>query len=250
MSQPEMQQAPAFTQTEEFQKAVNDAATVAARAAVEEFRQQFMASAGAAASVAPMGSAEDTMRHLALAIGEIADQGTSRKRVAPEILAQRAAAAKRCLDLVYKARDEGRKGEYRLISKTYLNERLLDPFRLDPSTKQPVPVEIIWSGLPNDAMVPINETAKDIFVEYRASLGSVEKLATVDNRPFWLTAGGLVVKGEAPAKRHVMAENPHDMGAYEDELGLKDQNDPRARTVAILGTVHAPARRLDAGMGV
>lgn len=246
MSQPEMQPAPAFTQTDEFQSAV----AIAARAEVDKLRQELMAVAGGASvpTSAPIGGIEDMMRHLALGIAEVADQGTSRKRVAPELLAQRAAAAKRCHDLLYKARDEGRKGEYRLIAKTYLNERLLDPYRVDAGTKQPVPVEIIWSGMPNEAMLPINDTGREIFAEYKLSIGSIEKVEMADSRPFWVTAGGLVVKGEAPARRHVMAENPHELPDFEDELGLKDVNDPRARTVAILGTVHAPARRLDNGM--
>ncbi len=181
--------------------------------------------------------ATELFSKMALSIAEISDQGTQRKRVAPEILAAREAARKRAQARITLARENGEKPEYRVISKIYFNERFIEPFRLGDD-KKPVHNEIVWTGMPNEALVPINDVAKEIFEEYRASIGSTSRLATTDNRSVWVTASGLVVKGDAPARRFVASPEP-----FSDDLAVKMPNDPTAPEVRVLGTVAAPARQ-------
>lgn len=233
------------TETPEFKEALNRAIAEAMPAVVSQVQTELLArvkpeaSASGDASVATsLTETGGLFEKLALAIAEISDQGTQRKRVAPEILAARAKAHERAVERIMLARKRGEKPEYRLVAKVYLNERFIEPFMPGPN-KQPIPTEIIWSGMPNEAMRPINDVAKEIFKEFRASIGSTEQLKGVDNRPLWMTAGGVVVKGDPRAqRREVAAPQP-----FDDDLGVKNQNDPTAPFVHVLGTVAAPARQ-------
>lgn len=195
---------------------------------------------------------------MALSIAEISDQGTQRKRVAPEILARRAKAAEKCEQLIAHAQamiaeartEKNQKKElswtpeYRVTAKIYFGERIIDPYRRGPD-KTVVPQEIYWTGMPNEALRPINKVAEEIYDAYRESIGSTEKLRSLkgshggivapDNRPYSITVGGLVVKGEISPKAVI--------GPVDTENPPVDNNDPNAAEVYVLGTVAAPARR-------
>lgn len=246
-----IEKAAPVTETAEFKAAV--AAAVAAalpdavKSAVSQVQAEMLAAATAQdkrkggkaeAAVPAVADGGDFVERLALAIAEISDQGTSRKRVAPEILHARAEAHKRAVARLMKAREDGEKPEYRLVSKVYLNERLIEPFMPGPN-KQPIPTEIIWLGMPNEAMRPINDVAKEIYAEFRASIGSTEPIKGQDNRPLWMTPGGVVIKGDARNQRREVAAAV----AFDDDLGIKNQNDPTAPFIAVLGTVHPPAKQ-------
>jgi hypothetical protein len=191
---------------------------------------------------------------MALAIAEISDQGSNRKRVAPAILAEREASYRRCVALVTEAqhkvkqaREKGDKAaetkwlpEYRLIAKVALNERLIEPFRRMPD-KTVAANEIVWTGIPNEAMRPINTIAERIYAEFKGWIGMTDKLATADNRPHIVTAGGLVVKGDPPKRREGFSE---DVPRFNDDLEIKhDINDPSAPFVHVLGTIASPAKQ-------
>lgn len=229
----------------EFKKAVADAIAAALPDAIKnavtasqtELLAKLKQPKEEAAAAAPSDGG-DFVERLAMAIAEISDQGTSRKRVAPEILAARGKAHERAIARLMLARERGEKPEYRLVSKVYLNERLIEPYMPGPN-KQPIPTEIIWLGMPNEAMRPLNEAAREIYVEFRASIGSTEPIKGSDNRPLWMTPGGVVIKGDARAQRREVAAPP----AFEDDLGIKNQNDPTAPFIHVLGTVHPPARQ-------
>ena len=218
-----------FTDTPQFKEAVAEAAAKAAAEAI--------AALSKAGSLGAAGLNEDATRlfsQMALAIAEISDQGSNRKRVAPAILAEREASYRRCVALVTEAqhkvkqaREKGDKAaetkwlpEYRLIAKVALNERLIEPFRRMPD-KTVAANEIVWTGIPNEAMRPIN--------------------ATADNRPHIVTAGGLVVKGDPPKRREGFSE---DVPRFNDDLEIKhDINDPSAPFVHVLGTIASPAKQ-------
>lgn len=196
------------------------------------------------------------MRQLALAIGEISDQGTSRKRIAPEILAKRAEARKRMEDMIVRTRESGASPEYRLTNQTYLDERLLQPYKLNAATKKPEPVEIIWDGVPNESMLPINDVAKEIYNLFMESIGGLTTVSdkthdgrsfVPDSRPFSVTAGGLTVKGELNRRSMVGNLADSNQPRPNDRLKVIGQNDPRAEEVHVLGTVAAPARQNFAG---
>ncbi len=231
-----------LTATPEFKAAVNEAV----QQALAQFKTSLMGDAGDAKK--PEG--EDNFafaRQLAMAIGEVADQGTNRKRVAPEILAQRAEAHERCVALLMKARAEGKKPEYRLTSKVNLNEQLIEPF-MRGSDGKPKPTVIRYSGMPNDAMVPLNDVAKAIYREYSLSIGSVEAERKAADR-MWMTPEGVVIVGNGPARRALPGFNdttgigPQVEDEFPEELGIIDNADPRSATHRVLGTVAAPAVR-------
>jgi hypothetical protein len=237
----------AVTESPEFKKALADAVAAVLPAAVASAVAAVQTELVASAAKQPKGAAaatlgEDFASRLALAIAEISDQGTSRKRVAPEILAARAKAHERAVKRLSQARDEGEQPEYRLVSKVYLNEQFIEPYMPGPN-KQPLPTEIIWLGMPNDAMRPLNQSAREIYELFRASVGSAEPIKGADNRSVSMTRNGLVIKGLGAAqRREVAAPMP-----FEDGLGVKNQNDPTAPFVHVLGTIAPPARQNVAG---
>jgi hypothetical protein len=219
-------------------------AAEAARSAAQQVTTELLANAARTEGAAPpdMGQFAALFDRMAMAIAEISDQGTSRKRVAPEILAQRAAAHKRAVERIILARERDEKPEYRLVGKVYLAERLIDPYMPGPD-KRPIPTEIVWRGMPSEAMRPINEVAIEIYREFKLSVGSKEELKGQDNRPLWMTPGGVVVKGDGRAQRREITEGiPPD--PFAGELDVKsDPKDPGAAYVRVLGSVHPASRQ-------
>jgi hypothetical protein len=248
----------ALMQTPELQKAVAEAAQKAAAAAVAE----ALKGADKFGNIDP--SARDMFSQMALAIADMAHQGSGRVRpVAPEVMQKRAEAIARLNAILgdvhrnlKKAREEGDKEaetqwspEYRVLAKIYYNERIIDPYRQsDVRGSPPVPQDIIWTGPPSDALRPLNPVAELIYDTYRESIGSMPRLKAVsgpnggqvapDNRPYWMTPGGLVVKGDPPPRAFVAQPK-----AFENDLGVYDNNDPEAPFVHVLGTVAQPARK-------
>lgn len=225
-----------------------------AKTAAQEVKTELMIGAAkeGAAGTPNMESFAAMFDRMAMAIAEISDQGTSRKRVAPEVLANRAKAHEKMVKLIAEARAKADRAhtdgneeevarwspEYRLVSKTYLAEQLLEPFRPGPD-RRPIPTEIIWKGAPNQAMRPINEVAKAIYAAFQDSVGSQEGLKGMDNRPFAMTPGGVVVKGLPAAARR---EIPQDLLPTDLEMP-GGRVDPTASHVRVLGTVAPPARQ-------
>lgn len=210
----------------------------ASASAVQQMRSELLAgiAQGAGASA---GGDSGLMERLALAIAEISDQGTNRKRVAPEILAARAKAHERAVALVLEARKNGEQPEYRLVSKVYLNEQLIEPFQPGPD-RRPIPTVIVWTGMPNEAMRPLNEVAIAIYKEFKASIGSSERV-NGDTRPFSMTPGGLVVKTSNVAHRREVGPLPPD--PFDQDLTVKTAHDPTAPFVHVLGTIAPPAKQ-------
>jgi hypothetical protein len=239
MTQPS-EQAPKIQLPQDFEAAVAAAVEAKMAAFLEEFKQRPALNDGDALSL---------FRQMGLAIAEISDQGTNRKRVAPEVLAARAKAHQRMVDAILEAKraheQEGaERPKYRAIGKMYLNERFIEPFVIDPATKRPKPVEFRWSGAPNELMRPLNAQAKEIFGHYLESLGSVvkEEAAT----PVWVTAGGLVIEGEGPlSKSGRKGFTNNSFEGFGDDLEVMSPNasDPTKPWVNVLGTVAAPAKQ-------
>jgi hypothetical protein len=212
---------------------------------------------GARPKIEEGADVNDILRTLALSIAEISDQGTNRKRVAPEILARRDESRREMIELIREARENGEKPEYALVAKVYLNERFVEPYRWGSDHKAEQ-VRIIWSGVPNEAMRPVNEVAKKIYGKYRESVGSVDakEIKGIDLRPMWITNGGLIVKGAISTRRqvgtidHIDDAAPANDPVFNDELAIVgaprtigSMIDPNAETVHVLGTVAAPAKQ-------
>jgi hypothetical protein len=246
----EAKETQALLTSPEVQRAIKEAAAIAAAEAVAKVMK-----AGAGDGTTMSAATEQLLSQLAVGIAELSYQGSGRPRpLAPDIIARREAALKRCEELVAAAQQRGDKPEYRVINKIYFNERLIEPYRRDGGRSgKVVAQEIIWTGMPNEALWPINKVAEEIFGAYREGVGGSPRLQPMkgpanekgdfgvvapDNRKFSMTPGGLVVKGEVNPHQVIAVDKP-----FENELGIHDNNDPNAPEVHILGTVAPPARK-------
>ncbi len=225
------------TETAEFKAAVE--------AAVAEGIRRALAAlpAGSALASSQGGAARGTeilFRQMAMAIGEIADQGTGRKRIAPEILAQRHAARARMEALISKARRDGGIPVYDLRAKVYLDEVLIDPIDVGADHVHR-PTQIEWPGVPNEAMTPVNAVAQEIHAAFMASIGSV--VTVVEDGPMMATPGGLTIVGRGkPA-----VKSAGDGGTAGEGLKVnRHGRNPAAlgKSVRVLGTVAEPARHV------
>lgn len=233
-----------FTSTVEFQAAVQKAAAQAAQEAVDK----IMAAMALKNAQASTGGDTFSAEALAMAIAALTDQDTNKKRVAPEEIARRNAARDKMHELLQKARATGQRPEYRLTAKVYLSERFIEPYTLGDD-KKTRPTEIIWPGVPNEAMQPLNDCAKEIFAAFKESIGgSTGRVKGESTKGHWVTPGGVVVKGDAPRRREV--GDGQDPASYfnGDDVSVKNAdlgspNDPTATHVRVLGTIAPPARQ-------
>lgn len=233
-------------ETEEFAEAVAIAAEKAAEAMVAKKMSELLAAAATPSApgtptVSP-GSVDtlgNILSTLSMNLQAVATQGERRRPLSPEEVARRELAEQRMRLLIkeaHEANDPDRKPAYKLIAKIAFNERLIEPYKM--VDKKAVNNEITWTGVPNDAMVPMNAAAKSIFAAWRETTGGpTELVPTADSRPLYMTPAGLTVRGDPP-KRQAIAAEPN-FGA---DLGFSN-DDPNAPEVAVLGTIAAKARQ-------
>lgn len=206
-------------------------------------------------------------RQMALAIAEVNDQDVgSKKRMDPAVLAKMAAGRERMIASILRLKaefDAGKPGVqrplYKVIAKMYLNERLVDPFTVDPYTKRPEHTRIRWSGAPNEAMRPENDEAKEIFGHFLAAINR-PTLAQGPAVEVWVTHGGLVIEqssggkslsgGGVGAPRTMMDKRGFDttqveaLPNFDDDLSVVDGNAHPGKThINVLGTIAPPARQ-------
>jgi hypothetical protein len=220
-----------FTNTPEFQEAV--AAALA----------KMMETASAEKDNAT--DAKSLMQALAMEISQLTDQGTGRKRVAPEVLRMRQAGLERMMRLLKEARTSKTVVSWRVKSKCYLADRVVEPFWIATDhTAQPT--EIDWDGVPNEAMMPLNKPAEAIHDAFRQWIGSSARVVPDD--ALAITPGGLVVHGGAAGlssgKRKVDPEARH-TGEPEPEgaLNIHHKNKQGYVETRILGSIAEPARQ-------
>jgi hypothetical protein len=240
-----------LVETEAFKEAV----AAAAQAAIAPLLEQFKAAAGAQSgdtAALPVGVGAPDMalfRGLALAMSEIADQGTDRKRVAPEILEQRRAAGEKLKEVLAEVRANGDQPLYQLKNKIQVKlrnkgEAIIEPLWLG-NDKIHYPTEIMSPDVPNLAMVPINEPAKRIYALFLESIGSGAELELKEPDGIALTPGGVVVRGNAAQQvaRHLGSDwIGHDRP--EGEFAEVRRNQPsQTKDVRVLGTIAPPARQ-------
>ena len=266
------------TKTAAFQQMLEEAVNRKLGEALAPFQEKIAsARPGETVDVGALdsGGAETLLQRLAHLIADVSDQGSGRPaRLPPEVVARREASRRRMVDCIAATRervkalwDAGRQRDarnamprYRAMTKMWLNERMIEPFRMDPSTRQPTPVEFYWDGPPNQAMRPINEAALEIFGHYRDWIGGVDTGAA---KPGFISPKGIVILvGEkySPPITNMQKtgftpdfgdlQTDTDEGPFENKLSLEGEPnaygahgviDPRSRTTNILGTVMAPA---------
>lgn len=205
----------------------------------------------------------DMMERLAMSIAELTTQGTGRVKVSPEVLQKREQARKHMMNLIIEARAEKKVPTYHLRNKIFLNNQIIEPFWVHPASKSVENTELDFWGIPNDAMVPVNDVAKAIFAAYRDSLGSVHGVPGVANQlpnrdEFGVTAGGLVVRNSAvndvarrrapelpsaeagPMASAYEGEDTHD---YQPIVVKQEAHKGQFKELNVLGTIQQPARQ-------
>ena len=227
-----------LTESPEFKAAVAEAAADAVKGIMEALTAGREASGTTAAPAASIDN--QFAEGLAMALAQLTDQGTSRKRVAPEIVRKRAEARQLMENLIIQARTEGRAARYKLRNKVYVGEVLIHP-NWKPSREEVArPTVIEWAGVPNEAMAPENDTAKEIFASYIDSIGST--VSVVQEQPQYVTANGLTINGKPPARRS------NEVGRGESDglriIGRDGVSSAGSYTeINVLGTVAPPARQ-------
>ncbi len=245
-----------ITETPEFKAAVETAAAeiLARLLASQKIEEQ----GGTAAPVAGGGVADTQWaRSLAMAMSEIADQGSGKPpRVAPEILEQRRIAAEKMQRLIIEARARDDVPVYQLKNKMQLYIADKGPAIVEPIWRGNdhihYPTEIESYGVPNLSMIPVNPVAEEIFAAYRDSVGNVPaglKFGADDdmNPTLAMTAGGVVVRGGA-AQALFRSTGREEMGIpggkpRDDMVGIRRNQPARTKQVNVLGTIHPPAEQ-------
>lgn len=236
---------PPINETPEFKAAVAAVQEEAGRAAANAVQAALT---GVQAKAGEAGITGDTnwMQTLAVTLAEIGNQGTGRRTVAPHVLKQRDEARVRMVDLIIKARADKRPATYQLRNKVLFGNRLIEPFWIasDHTTK---PTEIDWAGIPNDAMIPVNDTAKEIYQEFLNSVGTMDRV--VPEERLGVTPGGLVVRNSAVTstmqRRLDATDGAEPRQVTEDEgLTIHHKEAPgRYKPVHVLGTIQEPAQQ-------
>lgn len=268
------------TKTPEFQAALNDAVGKALIDHLGPLKEQIAAARqGEIVEGGQVdGGTENMLQRLAHLIADVGDQGSGRPpRLPPEVMARRENSRRRMFEAldamrarVKALREAGKKGEarkavprYRIMTKTCLNDVVYEPFKMDMASRQPVPVELGWTGPPNQAMRPINEAALEIFGHYRDWIGGVD---TSIAKPGFISPKGVVIligerysppvsamqkNGFQPDFGDMQIEERDGLDEsdgkpfFENEVetgyGAHGTVDPRAREVHVLGTLAAPA---------
>ena len=238
----------AVTETAEFRDAVSAAVKAETATIIAE-----LAKMRANEPVSPEVAGDDMgwARKLALALAEISDQGTDRKRVAPELLEQRRIAAEKLKVVLAEVRANGEQPLYQLKNKIQVKlrgkgEAIIEPLWLG-NDKIHYPTEISSPDVPNLAMIPINEPAKRIYALFLESIGSVEALELKEPEGLAMTPGGVVVRGNAAQQvaRHLGSEwIGHDKPNDAEQFAEVRRNQPsQTRDVRVLGTIAPPARQ-------
>lgn len=222
-------------------------------------RAALPAAQAVAATAGVSDDVKELFSELVLQMTEVNQQGQPKTKISPEEARKRQAATDKAWTLIHAARERGDKPEYKLIAPVYLNERLVIPYiRAEGKGGKVTQREIVWTGMPSNGMLPTNKVAKDIYAAFKESIGSSISLGRVvgphknatqtDDRPYVMTPGGLVVKGDPDRKANATASEHPFADALEMDTPAHDNNDPNSEFVNVLGTVAKPLRRSGAGI--
>lgn len=183
-----------------------------------------MAGVQSGGQVSGANAFKDVLDQMALSIAEMSHQSNrTHKPVDPKVLAARAAGFDKLYSVLARiARDRKDVEEqewasesektaalmsatprYRLISAVVLGEELIMPVRPNPATKMSEPIAIYWSHEPNDAMIPLNDVAKEVHAAFRESRGTRTDIERRAIKPAWTTENGLYIEGRAPKRREL-----------------------------------------------
>ena len=181
------------------------------------------------------------IRQLALSFAEIADQGSNRKRVAPEVMEHRRTARERMETLVLDYAAQGILPEYELTRAVYLAEELVAPTYTDRDHVMRR-TRIEWPGVPNEGMLPHNDAARNIYGAFLESIGGATKNVTRETAALANkeSTGGLKVLHKPDVREAAQVARPRNSGVT--KVGRRQAGD--VIETAVLGTVAEPARQI------
>ncbi len=185
------------------------------------------------------------MEQLSMRISAAADQSNGGRGVGiyvdPEILARREASRARMVDLIVDIRNRGVMPLYRVKYKTVLDHSMIEPFWLDPATKAAKETEIEFDGIPNEAMVPLDDDAKRIYEAYKGWIGDFKKAVPEDR--LGITSSGVVVRGNAvQGRREVRSaeDGAQAQVSRRPEVRISRMERAVGAQKRILGSIHPP----------
>jgi hypothetical protein len=250
-----------ITATPEFQMAIAKAVTEIHDRLTDEMRLVIAEKMdGLPREQLAESEVERFARAIAASTAEMADQGTNRKRVAPEILEARAKAQTRMSDLLDKAQDlkGAERPLYRVRSKCYLGDRLIEPYQRG-HRGEVTPTHIYFMSSPSLGMEPVNDVAKEIYAAFMGTISGGQSMINgrpipdaLAAKPLWMTRNGAVIAASTvTAREHGMVIEPDPLDIPSTALGpgvgqqveIVSVDDPRATKIPVLGTIAAPAVR-------
>ena len=230
---------------DEAAELVNDAV----RKAVELTTERILAKMAEQRAAVPDGNVVSAptgdvafARSLAVEIAQLADQGTGKKRVPPEVLEKRFKARQRMEDLIIRNRAQNVRPEWELVAAVFLEDRLISPVWIDPQHVQQA-TRIRWRGVPNGAMRPLDDAAREVYEAFCESIGS-------------LTGGPTPLRARVTAAGNVLESLPGvgDLDLGEDfrapegpsrmsdlEVGSGRGGGRQAKEIRVLGSIAKPA---------
>jgi hypothetical protein len=171
---------------------------------------------------------------LAMAIAELNDQGSGRKRISPAEVRKQAAGHERMTALIEQAARDGERPIYTLTDKVHLDETLIEPmWKAGPNEIRRTRIE--WPHPPNRAMRPFNPVAEGIYAAFLESIGGV-----MPKPPDLRISGtGVVYADGRTASRKPLPQVVEPEGGGVKVLDRGGIGDRMPRHV--LGTIAAPA---------
>lgn len=241
---------PSFKDSDAFKAAVADAAAVAVRdiLAGEMAALKQASNAASGQSQAPnMAEMQGLLSALALNIANLSTQGSGQvKPVSPEVMAFREKSRQKMYDLLNEAHKAGAWPEYELSGQVYLNGQIVEPLFWDGISKKFIKTKVSFYGEPNDSMVPVNDTSKAIFAEFRNAVGDQASDVPVFQSPW-------VQNGQEVFMINNGLDRPEKVSPVDDAspmFRITSENGKREKAgKLILGTIfpHAPDSTLSAG---
>ncbi len=221
----------------EVQSAIADATARAVAAVLAKMQAEAGPVAAPLASAAAALSDRSLVEALALAIGEMNDQGrpNARRTVAPAVLAARNAARDAMVTAILRARAMGHVPEYALTASVYLSETWIKATWIASDHVERAR-RIKWPGVPNQAMRPMDAIAHEIYGHFCDSIGASASPQAKDP----LTQGFKILNTDGQPPETGQGQGATGPDAV--QIGGRAPQDALIQPIHILGTVAEPAR--------
>ena len=199
----------------------------------EEFmaKVQEVAAKVVAEALSKMQSSSDAQsigKSIALEMARMTGSTDGKEYVDPEILQARAEHRKKMHELIDMAKERyGRSQKkedmpaYRLVNKFFVGKKLLQPSIIGQGGAY-TPRIIGWEDVPNEAMVPVNKAARDIYDEFKLSIGVT--LDPVAKEEIWVNAEGVAKYGKNPEQLAATSFVSSHPSLIEDYNGVQRSN--------------------------